>query len=187
MNTPQPTPPQVKPVTITAEKSALLVLDLGQQCANPDGAGHKLVPGITRFLDRVRAADIPVIFTIKARIKGTLEGQVYSGFKRRPSEAVIFSNGFDKFTNGELQNLLRLYDVDTLIITGARSNMSVLYTATKAARELNYDVVIPIDGIVALTDYEQQYTLFQFTVLAPRFAERFTFTTLDMISFQSAV
>ena len=188
MNTPQPTPPQVEPVTITAEKGALLVLDLSEDCADPNHPSHRLVPGMSKFLDKARAAGALVIFTISASRKGKPEGQVYSGFKRRPSEAVFFPDGFDKFAGGELQSLLELYeDIDTLIITGCRSNICVLPTAIKAARELNYNVVIPIDGLAALTDYEQQYTLYHFTVLPARAAQRFTFTTLDMISFQSAV
>ncbi len=187
MSTTEPALPQPESVTVPTEKSALLVLDLSQLCADPEQACHRLVPGITRFLDRARAAGVPIIFTISAGLKGKPVGQVFSGFKRRPSEAVIFPDGFDKFSGGELQNLLRLYDVNTLIVTGYRSNIAVLYTATKAARELDYNVIIPIDGMAALTDYEQQYTLFQFTVLPGGTAQRFTFTTLDMISLQSAV
>lgn len=187
MSTAEPILPQAQPVTITTEKSALLVLDLSENCADPNHPSHRLVPGMSKFLDKARAAGALVIFTISARRKGKPEEQVYSGFKRRPSEAVIFPDGFDKFTGGELQSLLELYeDIDTLIITGCRSNICVLHTATKAARELNYNVVIPIDGLAALTDYEQQYTLYHFTVL-PRAAQRFTFTTLDMISFQSVL
>jgi len=186
MGTPEPILPEAEPVTIAADKSALLVLDLTENCADPNHPSHRLAPGMSKFLDRARAAGILVIFTISARLKGKPEGQVYSGFKRRPLEAVLFPDGFDKFAGGELQSLLKLYDVDTLIITGYRSNICVLYTATKAARELHYEVVIPMDGIAALTDYEQQYTLFQFTVLPARAAQQFTFTTLDMISFQSA-
>ena len=187
MGTPEPILPKAEPVTIAADKSALLVLDLTENCADPNHPSHRLAPGMSKFLDRARAAGILVIFTISARLKGKPDEQVYSGFKRRPSEAVLFPDGFDKFTGGELQSLLELYeDIDTLIITGCRSNICVLYTATKAARELNYNVVIPIDGIAALTDYEQQYTLFQFTVLPARAAQHFTFTTLDMISFQSS-
>lgn len=97
------------------------------------------------------------------------------------SEPVIYPDGFDKFTGGELQSYLNLYDVDTLIITGYRSNISVLNTATKATRELGYKVIIPMDGITAKTDYEQKYTLFHFTVLPIQAAELFTFTMLDMI------
>jgi nicotinamidase-related amidase len=99
------------------------------------------------------------------------------------SEPVIYPDGFDKFTSGELQDFLKLYDVDTLIITGYRSNISVLNTATKATRELKYKVIIPIDGIAAKTEYEQEYTLFHFTVLPDQAAKLFSFTMLDMIEF----
>jgi len=184
MSTPQPTLPKAEPVTIAADKTALIVLDLTEECANPNHPSHKLVPGMSKFLDRARAAGLPIVFVIMLSRKGKPEGQVYSGFNRRPSEAVLFPDGFDKFTGGELQSLLKLYEnIDTLIITGCRSNICVLPTATKAARELNYNVVIPIDGLAALTDFEEQYTLFQFTVLPARAAKHFTFTTLDMISF----
>jgi nicotinamidase-related amidase len=130
------------------------------------------------FLDRVREAGLPIIYTISTRLKGTPEGQVYSILERKLSEPVIFPNSFDKFAGGELQSFLSLFDLDT------RSNVSVLNTATKATRELKYKVVIPIDGLAAETEYEQQYTLFQFTVLPTQAAELFTFTTLDMISFR---
>lgn len=69
-------------------------------------------------------------------------------------------------------------------MTGYRSNIALLYTGTKAAADLNYNVVIPIDCVTANTDYEKEYGLIHFTLL-PRGAERFTFTTLDMISFES--
>ncbi|MFB0506088.1 MAG: cysteine hydrolase family protein [Thermodesulfobacteriota bacterium] len=184
MSKPEPILPQPQSVTITVEKSALLVLDISQRCADPNIACHKLGPRMKTFLDRARDVGLPIIYTISTRLKGTPEGQVYSVLERRPSEPVIFPNSFDKFAGGELQSFLSLFDVDTLIITGYRSNVSVLNTATKATRELKYKVVIPIDGLAAETDYEQQYTLFQFTVLPTQAAELFTFTTLDTISFR---
>jgi nicotinamidase-related amidase len=184
MSKTEPILPEAKPVTITVEKSALLVLDGSQRWGNPELACHKLGPVMKTFLDRARQVGLPIIYSISARQKGKPEGQVYSLFNRRPSEPVLFPDGFDKFAGGELESFLSLYDVETLIITGYRSNICVLHTATKATRELKYKVVIPIDGIAAKTDYEQEYTLFHFTVLPAQAAELFTFTKLDMISFQ---
>ena len=109
---------------------------------------------------------------------------MYAGLNRRASEPVIYPDGLDKFTGGELQRFLSLSNPDTLIITGYRSNICVLHTAVKATRELGYKVLIPIDGIAAKTDFEQDYKLFHFTVLPAQAAERFTFTRLDMISFR---
>jgi len=76
-----------------------------------------------------------------------------------------------------VHTLLKLHGIETLLMVGQRSNIALLYTGTKAATDLDYNVVIPIDGIAANTDYEKEYGLIHFTLL-PRGAERFTFTTL---------
>jgi nicotinamidase-related amidase len=184
MTTYAPKLPHSEAVTLDAKKTALLVLDLSELLADPKEACSRLVPGMTRFLDKARAADVFIAYTISASLKGTPIGHVYSGFGRKQSEPVIYPDGFDKFTGGELQGLLTTRNLETLIITGYRSNIAVLYTATKAARELHYRVVIPVDGIAALTDYEQEYTLFQFTVLPAGADKQFTFSTLDTINFK---
>ena len=175
--------PKAQPVSVITAKTAILVLDGSKRWEDPEQPCHRLVPGLSKFLERARTAGLPIIYSLSFRNKGTPEGQVCADLKRRASEPAIYPDGFDKFTGCELQSYLTLYDVDTLIITGYRSNISVLHTATKATRELGYKVIIPMDGIAAKTDYEQEYTLFHFTVLPNQAAELFTFTMLDMISF----
>jgi nicotinamidase-related amidase len=176
--------PEPKSITVNVKKTALLVLDGSKRWDDPKQPAHILVPGMVKFLERVRKVGIPVIYSISAQSKGKPEGEVCSALGRRLSEPVIYPDGFDKFTSGELQDYLKLYDVDTLIITGYRSNISVLNTATKATRELKYKVIIPIDGIAAITEYEQEYTLFHFTVLPKQATKLFRFTMLDMIKFR---
>jgi len=169
---------------VDVKKTALLVLDGSQRWSDPEQPVHILVPGMVKFFERVRKVGIPVIYSISAQSKGKPEGEVCSVLRRRFSEPVIYSDGFDKFTSGELQGFLKLYDVDTLIITGYRSKISVLNTATKATRELKYKGIIPIDAISAKTEYEQEYTVFHFTVLPDQAAKLFSFTMLDMIDFR---
>jgi nicotinamidase-related amidase len=175
--------PQPKALDLSADKTAVLVLDGSKRWGNPDLPCHRLVPGIKSFLQNVREAGLPIIYTVSFQKKGTPEGEVFAGLGKRPSEPVIYPDGFDKFTDGELQSYLRLYDVDTLIITGYRSNICVLHTATTAAREYKYRVVIPMDGMVAITDYEFEYTLVHFRVIPKQASKRFLFTTLDQIRF----
>ena len=189
-NLKDPTAPEVKPiepkpVTINPNKSALLVLELSEHLANPEYFGAPLVPGVTRLLERARASGILIVFTVPHPFQGTPYGKVYSGFDRRASEALFFPPGFDKFSDGKLKALLDLYDIDTLIMTGIKANMAILYTASKAAAEYGYKVVIPVDGIAVLTDYEKQYTLYQFQRYPAKVPQLFTFTNLDMITFQS--
>ncbi len=184
-----PSEPEIKPiepipVTIDAEKSALLVLECWQLLADPEYFAAPLVPGIASLLERARAAGVLIAFTLPGPSKGQPHGQVYSGFKRRPCEPVLFPTGFDKFGGGQLQSLLSLYDVRTLVMTGFKANMALLYTATRAVTEFRYGVVIPVDGIAATTDYEKEYTLYQFRAYPGGFPQLFKFTKLDMISFQ---
>ncbi len=186
-----PTAPEIKPikpkpVNLNPEKTALLVLELSEYCADPDYMSAPLVPGITKLLEKARAAGVLIAFTIPDVWEGQPHGKVYSGFRKRPSEPVFFPTGFDKFSNGKLQTFLSLFDIDTLIITGCKANMSILYTATRAVTEYNYHVVIPVDGLAATTEYEKDYALYQFRAYPGGYHEYFTFTKLGMISFKAA-
>ncbi len=182
MSRPEVLMPQVEPTAIIPEKSALLVLDMSENCADPKLPCHGLAREIMRFLDRAREAGILIIFTVSANLKRAPEAQVYSILKRRPSEAIISPDGFDKFAGGALQTFLTLYDIDTLVITGYRSNIAVLRTVSKAARGRKYKVIMPTDGIAALTHYEHEYALLHFTVLPTQAAKLFTFTKPDVIN-----
>lgn len=184
-----PTKPEIKPiepqpVTLNAQKTALLVLELSQYLDDPEYFAAPLVPGVSRLLENTRTAGVLTVFTVPLPFKGTPHGQVYSGFHRRPCEPVFYPPAFDKFGGGQLQSLLSLYEIDTLIMTGCKANMAILITATRAVSEYNYNVVIPVDGIAAVTDYEKEYTLYEFRAYPGGFIRKFTFTKLDMISFQ---
>ena len=186
MDLQKPKLPEPEPVTVDVNKTAVLVLDGSQRWGNPELPCNRLIPGIPRFLDRAREVGLPIVYTVSFRNKGTPEGEVYTGLDRKPSEPVIYPDSFDKFAGGELQTYLGFYGVESLIVTGYRSNICVLHTATTAARELKYKVVIPVDGMAALSQYEQDYTLFHFTVLPKQAARLFSFTTLEMIGFEAA-
>jgi len=183
---PEIRPIDPKPVTVNPLKSALLVLELSEYLADPEYFAAPLVPGVSKLLARARAAGILIIFTIPHPFKGKPYGQVYSGFKKRPHEPLFFAPSFDKFSGTALQSLLELYDINTLIMTGCKANMAILYTATKAVTEYNYDIVIPVDGIAATTEYEKEYTLYQFRAYPDGSPRRFIYTTLEAISFTPA-
>ena len=173
--------PQPKPVTIKVEKTVLLVLELTELCADPTYPAHKLNQGVGKLIDRARAAGMLVIFTIPSSYKGQPYGQIYSGFKRRPLEPIFYPSGLDKLT-GDIQTLLKLHGIDTILLVGQRSNMSLLHTGSRAAMDFNYTVIVPMDGIEANTPYEKEYGILHFTLM-PRGSDRFVFTNLDMISF----
>jgi nicotinamidase-related amidase len=175
--------PQPIDVAVDVKTTALLVLDLNVRCEDPRAHCHKLIEPVAKFLERARDAGIFIVFTVSASSRGTSLERVVRAFERRADEPVIFPDAFDKFYGGELQPLLDARGIKSVIVVGASSNQAVLYTATAAARPFGYDVIIPVDGITAHGDYEQEYTLHQFTVLSGGVAGKFKITQLSRISF----
>jgi nicotinamidase-related amidase len=179
-----PNRPEAKPVALDAKSTAILVLDLNARCHDAKQICHQLTPRLGEFLDKARAANVLIVYSVSASAKGTPLGEVASPLKRRDNEPVVYPDAFDKFTGGELQSLLKDKGVKTVIITGASTNAAVLYTATTAARMHRYNVVVPMDGMVANTNYEQEYTFHQFTVLPSEANKQFQFTKLEMVGFK---
>jgi len=179
-----PNKPEAKPVTVEAKTTAILVLDLNTRCHDPKEICSKLMPALGEFLEKARAAAVPIIYTVSARAKGTPLGEVATPLKRRETEPILYPDAWDKFTGGELQELLKQKGVKKLVLVGSSTNITVLYTATAAVRIYEYEVVIPMDGMNARLDYEQEYTFHQFTVLASNANKRFQFTKLSMIGFK---
>ncbi len=179
-----PVRPQPKPVTLEAKKTALIVLDQNQQVEEPGSHGHSLIPALTRLLAKAREAGLYIIFTVPLVLRGTPHEQVYSGYKRDAAEPLIYPDGYDKFIGGQLESLLKKPSVDTLIFAGSRSNLCVMYTATRAARNFKFNVVIPVDGHAAESKYEEEYTMHQFATFPGGVGERFSFTSIDEIKFK---
>lgn len=176
----KPTPAEV---TVDPKTTALLVLDLNARCENPAERCHKLIEPVAKFLGRARQARLFIAYTAAEHYKGTAEARMPHAFNHKSDEPVVFPPAFDKFYGGELQSMLQPIGIKTVIVCGASSNQAVLYTATAAARPFGYDVVIPVDGLIARGDYEHEFTLHQFTILPGGAAEKFKITEFDKIRF----
>ena len=176
----RPTPVEI---AVDPKTTALLVLDLNARCENPAERCHRLIEPVARFLPRARQARLFIAYTAADRYQGTAEARMPYAFKRQKDEPVLFPPAFDKFYGGELQPMLQQRGIKTVIVCGALSNQAVLYTATAAARPFGYDVVIPVDGLIARGDYEHEFTLHQFTILPVGAAEKFKITEFDKIRF----
>jgi nicotinamidase-related amidase len=179
-----PNRPEPKPVTLDSKTTAILVLDLNARCHDPKQVCSKITAPLGDFLEKARAAGVPIIYTVSASAKGKPIGELATPLKRAESEPVIYPDGFDKFLGGELQEFLEKKGAKTLVVTGSSTNAAVLYTATTAARMHRYNIVIPIDGVNAGTAYEQEYSLHQFTVLPSKANKLFRFSRLSMIAFR---
>ena len=179
-----PNRPEPKPVTLDSKSTVVLVLDMNARCEDPKQVCSKIAAPLGEFLDKARAAAVPIIYTVSSSAKGKPLGELAAPLHRKPGETVIYPDAFDKFYPGELQPLLKEKGAKTLIITGSATNNAVLYTATTAARMHRYSVVIPLDGVNAASRYEQEYAIHQFTVLPSEANKLFQFTNLSLISFR---
>ena len=179
-----PNRPEPKPLTLDSKSTAILVLDLNARCDDPKQVCSKITAPLGDFLDKARAAAVPIIYSVSATAKGKPIGELAAPLRRKESETVIYPDAFDKFYGGELQAFLKDKGAKTLIITGSATNNAVLYTATTAARMHRYSIVIPLDGVNASSRYEQEYAIHQFTVLPSEANKLFQFTNLSMISFR---
>ena len=179
-----PNRPEPKPLTLESKATAVLVLDLSARCHDPKQVCSKLMPALGDFLEKVRAAAVPIIYTVSAAARGTPLGEVAAPLKRKEGEPVIYPDAFDKFAGGELQAFLKEKGAKTLVVTGSSTNTAVLYTATTAARMHRYNIVMPMDGAIAASKYEQEYSFHQFTVMPSEANKLFQFTNLSMITFR---
>jgi nicotinamidase-related amidase len=176
-----PNKPVSQEVTADPKITALLILDLNARCENPEEPCHKLIEPVAKFLERARQANMLIVYTVADRYKGTPEARMPHAFKQQSDEPVIFPPAFDKFYSGELQPMLQARRIKSVIVCGASSNQAVMYTATAAVRPFGYDVIIPVDGLIARGDYEHEFTLHQFTILPGGAAQKFKITQFDKI------
>ena len=180
----QPHLPKPEPLILDPRTTALLILDLSNRCNDPEQVCCQLAPRVNVFLQKVRAAKVFTVYTVSANEKDTPHGGVWDGFGARSDEPVLAPNAYDKFHGGEIDSLLQKRGIKTVIITGASTNNCILFTATGAAKMHGYQVVIPLDGVIAKTSYENEYPLHQLTVMPGGASKLCSFTTLEGISFK---
>lgn len=180
----QPNRPVAQPVTLSASRTAVLVLDLSARCENPADPCSQLLPTVASFLRAARQLRAPILFTVSLMHKGTPLGEVAAPLERRPEEPIIYPNAFDKFAGGDLQEFLASRKVENIVIVGSATNIAVMYTATTAIRVYQqYQVVIPLDGVNAHSGYEHEYALHQLSTLPTPPVRPIQFTSFPMLKF----
>lgn len=169
---------RVDPVT-----TALVVVDMQNDFVDPRGSlcvpgAEATVPVIARLRDRARSAGMLVVFTqdwhapddpefalwgVHA-VAGTWGAEVVPQLAPDPQDLVIRKLRYDAFYGTPLEHELRRRKVETLVVTGTVSNICVLHTAGSAALRW-FRVVVPVDAISALTEFDQHAALRQIEFL----------------------
>jgi len=175
--------PRTERVELAASETALVVVDMQNDFAHPDGAlfvpdAEKTIPTIRQLLERFREKGAPIFFTQdwhdeddpefkiwpRHAVAGTWGAEIVAELAPRPGEKVVRKLRYDGFYGTPLEHLLRLAGVRTLVLVGTVANICVLHTAGSAALRW-FEVVLPEDGTSALTPFDLVAALRQVTFL----------------------
>jgi len=84
-------------------------------------------------------------------LEGTPAVEIIDDLAPRPGEPLVRGQATSGFDRTELDSILRVAGVDTLVVAGIATNVAVESTA-RAACDLQYRTIIVSDGCVADTD-----------------------------------
>jgi nicotinamidase-related amidase len=175
-----PPAPTLKPVTVDAKTYALLVIDMVTQTCNAKARPRcvETVPAVEKLLNEARSEGMAVIYSL-----GTAGNEFVPALAPKSGEAIVKS-GADKFTNTDLEKMLKDKGIAGVIVVGTLASGGVLHTASQAALR-GFKVVVPVDGMSSPNLdalYTEQYTAWHLAN-APVFGGRVTLTKTDMIKF----
>lgn len=172
-----PPPPELKPVTLDAKTSALLILDIQNNSVASRPRCAVSVPKIQKLLENARAKGCFVAYSITSNVT---PADIYKDLAPRAEEPVV-KTGVDKFFQTDLEKILADQNVKTVIIVGTAAHGAVLHTAVAAALR-GMQVIVPVDGMSADDPFAEQYTAWHL-VNSPGARNRVTLTKMSLIAF----
>ncbi len=174
-----PPPPEITPVTVEMNTTALLILDIQIQNCNAERRPRCVdsIPGIQGLLARAREGGMMVAYSL---IRNTNESDIREEVAPQAGEAVVKS-GVDKFYGTELEAILKEKGVQTVILVGTSAHGAVLNTATGGAAR-GFKVIVPVDGMTAGEAYAEQYTAWHLAN-SPGTRRSTTLTRIGLIEF----
>ena len=174
-----PDAPEVKPVTIDAKTTALIVMDFNKSGCSQERRPRCVVdlPHVAKLLQESRQHGLFVMHTLAGT---TTVADIPDSVKPTGSEQA-FKAGPDKFINSDLDKILKEHGIKTVMLVGTAANGAELHTASGAAMR-GYKVVVPVDGMPGDTPFTEAYSLWHMTH-APASAGNITLTKTDMVKF----
>ena len=174
-----PPVPELKPVTLDPNTTALLMLDFIKQICNAERRPRCIasIPIMSKLLKEARSKGVRVIYSLAA---GATIADIAKELTPVAGEQAVTS-GPDKFLGTDLEKILKEKGVKTVIVTGTAAHGAVLYTASGAALR-GMRVIVPVDGMSADNTYAEQYVAWHL-INAPRISNQVTLTTIELIKF----
>lgn len=167
-------------VELPVQESAVVVVDMQNDFVKPNGTlvvptAIETVASIQQLVSSARRQGVPVAYTQDNHYAGDKEWAIWPEHCRagtwgwqiidelapQASDLVCPKSRYDGFYDSSLDHYLtRVWNVKHLVIVGTVSSICVLHTAASAGLRW-FHVVVPADGVSALTDFDQALTLRQ--------------------------
>lgn len=170
-------------VELKRDETALLIVDMQNDFVKEGGSlvvpdAEKTIAPIAKLLELFREEGAKVFFTRDTHVegdpeediwgrhavKGTWGHEIIDELKPKENEIIIDKTRYDGFYGTPLDEYLRLYGIKNLVIVGTVANICVLHTAGSAALRF-YKVIVPLDCISALNEFDYELTKRQITFL----------------------
>lgn len=175
-----PPAPALKPTSLEAKTTALLVMDFVKQTCNEKARPTCVasIPKVKAMIDAATAKGIMVVWT---SIRGPKPEDYIADVAPRKGNNLLIG-AVDKFTGTDLEKMLKGKGITTVITTGTSSYGAVIFTASEAVVR-GFSVVVPVDGMSSSQPYGDQATAWILANL-PGGADKVTLTRSDMITYK---
>jgi nicotinamidase-related amidase len=175
-----PPAPELKPVTLDGQTTALLILDI-QAPACTMAERPRCVDSIAKIkalMDRARAAGALVAYTLPTGKIADPSLAPHDGevVEQKPG-------GPDKYLGTDLDQRLKARGIKTVIITGTSAQGVGIGTGSASAQR-GYNVIYPIDGVSSESPFRELYAAWHMGGGGPPVTTKWvTVTRSDMIKF----
>ena len=175
-NVKAPPPPELKPVTINPNETALLMLDFVKQICGPRPRCVASLPKMQSLLNQARAKGVLVVYSLA----GQTVADILPDVALRAGEPVV-SSGPNKYRDTDLEKILKEKGVKTVIVVGTAAEGAVLNTGAASALR-GFKVIVPVDGASSSTTFAEQYTVWHLAN-SPRVGPQVTLTKTELIGY----
>jgi nicotinamidase-related amidase len=176
-----PAPPQLKPVTLVPNETALLVMDFTNQTCSPQRRPRCVtsIPKTVKLVTEARAKGALIVYSVA--VPNSVPADIVKELTPAAGEQVLPPLGPDKFIGSELEKTLKDKGIKTVVAMGTQAQTSVLHTGGAAALR-GFKVIVPVDGMSADEVFPELYTAWHLATAA-RISAQVTLTRFDMIGF----
>lgn len=173
----------VENVNLSSNNSAIIVVDMQNDFCDEKGSlfvkeSRETIEPISKLLEKAREKNVKIFYTQDTHQEDDLEFNIWPKhaienswgweiipeLKPKLQDIIIRKLRYDAFYGTSLEHYLRIYNIENLIIVGTVANICVLHTAGSAALRW-FKVIVPIDCISAINEFDYNITLRQIDFL----------------------